>query len=451
TPEDFMYFVDYMHQNGIGVILDWVPAHFPKDGFGLANFDGTCLYEHKDPRQGEHPQWGTLIYNYGRPEVSNFLIANVIFWAEKYHIDGIKVDSLARMLYLDYGKNYGEWIPNLYGGNENLDAVEFFKHLNSIIKKRKDGFMIIAEEATAWPRVTASVEENGLGFDYKWNNGWLNDFLQYMQIDPCYRSNNYNLLTLSMIYAYSEDFMLALSHDEVVHGKGTLISKMPGDIEIKAANLRAAYTYMMAHPGKKLLFMGQELAQLDEWYEKSCVDWNLTKYDLHTYMQKFVKALNKLYLSEKALYECDFSSEGFEWINCIAAKDNVLVFLRKTERVEDTLLVACNFGPELHKDYKVGVPFAGKYKEIFNTDSVVFGGSGETNPRLKLSKKEECDGRIDSITLKLPPMGVSILKYTQVVEEIKDNDTAVRAKRRTSAKTTKQVDDIRKKIMEDNQ
>ena len=414
TPKDFMYFIDYMHKNNIGVILDWVPAHFPKDAFGLAYFDGTCLYEHRDPRQGEHPHWGTLIYNYARAEVSNFLIANAVFWADKYHVDGFRVDAVASMLYLDYGKDYGEWVPNIYGGNENLDAIEFFKHLNSILKKRGDGLLLIAEESTAWPRVTAAVENGGLGFDYKWNMGWMNDFLRYMQIDPYFRSKSYNMLTFSMIYAYSEDFILTLSHDEVVHGKATLLGKMPGDtLEKKAANLRAAYAFMMTHPGKKLLFMGQEIGQLDEWYEKASVEWGLIKYDLHADMQKFVKALNKLYLSEKALYEKDFSPDGFEWINCISADKNIIVFLRKTDRTEDTLLVVCNFAPVLHEDYRVGVPYEGKYKEIFNTESKIFGGSGEVNPRLKLSKKEECDQRADSIRIKVAPLGVIVLKYTR--------------------------------------
>ncbi len=412
TPEEFMYFIDYMHKNNIGVILDWVPAHFPKDEFGLACFDGTCLYEHRDPRQGEHPHWGTLIYNYARPEVSNFLIANTVFWADKYHVDGFRVDAVASMLYLDYGKEYGEWVPNIYGGNENLDAIEFFKHMNSILKKRNDGLLLIAEESTAWPQITTPVDDGGLGFDYKWNMGWMNDFLKYMQIDPYFRHGSYNLLTFSMIYAYSEDFILTFSHDEVVHGKATLLGKMPGDtLEKKAANLRAAYAFMMTHPGKKLLFMGQELGQLDEWYEKTSVEWELTQYDIHADMQKFVKALNKLYLSEKALYDKDFSSDGFEWINCISADKNILVFLRKTDNVEDTLLVVCNFAPVLHEDYQIGVPYEGKYKEIFNTESKAYGGSGETNPRFKVSKKEECDGREDSIKIKVAPMSVSVLNY----------------------------------------
>lgn len=452
TPQDFMHFIDYMHSAGIGVILDWVPAHFPKDDFGLACFDGTCLYEHKDPRQGVHPHWGTLIYNYKRPEVSNFLIANAIFWADKFHADGFRVDAVASMLYLDYGKSYGEWIPNIYGGNENLDAIEFFKHLNSILKKRRDGLMLIAEESTAWPEVTTAVEEGGLGFDYKWNMGWMNDFLQYMKIDPYFRSGSYNLLTFSMIYAYSEDFILSLSHDEVVHGKATLLGKMPGDtLEKKAANLRAAYAFMITHPGKKLLFMGQEIGQLDEWYEAVSVEWELLQYPVHSQMKSYVKALNTLYRSEKALYEKDFSPEGFEWINCISANENILVFLRKTDRVEDTLLVVCNFAPVLHEDYKIGVPYPGKYKEIFNSENKAFGGSGDVNPRLKVAKKDECDGRENSMRIKAAPLGVSVFRYMPVVEKVTDNDNAVKNRKNASKKTGRQVERIRKQIMEENQ
>lgn len=411
TPQDFMYFINYLHKEGFGVILDWVPAHFPKDGNGLANFDGTCLYEHQDKRQGEHPHWGTLIYNYGRKEVSNFLIANALFWSEVYHVDGIRVDAVASMLYLDYGRNDGEWIPNMYGGNENLEAVEFLKHLNSVFKGKKNGAMMIAEDSTAWPRLTHDLNEDGVGFDFKWNMGWMNDFLGYMRQDPIYRKYHHGELTFSMVYAYSENFILVLSHDEVVHGKGSLINKMPGTQKQKFANLRAVYGFMMTHPGKKLLFMGQEFGQYDEWNESESIQWNLLKYPVHDGMKHYYKALNHLYQTEPALYELDTKPEGFEWINNISADESILVFLRKTERKEDTLLVVCNFTPVVYEDYKIGVPFKGKYKEIFSSDKEEFGGENHLNTVLKQSKKDECDERPNSITITVPPMGISIFKY----------------------------------------
>lgn len=453
TPEDFMYFVDCMHKNGIGVILDWVPAHFPRDTFGLAEFDGTCLYEHKDPRKGSHPHWGTLIYNYTRPEVSNFLIANAMFWADKYHIDGIRMDAVASMLYLDYGKRDGEWIPNMYGGKENLDAVEFFKHLNSMFKEKYQGVMLIAEESTAWPKVTGAVEEDGLGFDYKWNMGWMNDTLEYMKLDPLYRSNHYYQLTFSMIYAYTERFILSLSHDEVVHGKGSLIGKMFGEtLEQKAASLRALYGYMMTHPGRKLLFMGQDIGQVDEWSEEKSIQWNLLEYDLHCQIKEYVKALNELYRSNPALYELDDCDEGFEWINCISTNENILAYVRRAENLEDMLLVIVNFSGASFENRKFGVPAKGKYKEIFNSDSEKFGGSGFTNPRLKQAKKEECDGREYSITLKVPPMGITVLKYSPAEEEVVDNKAAKTKREKAGKKTTAgkaQVDQIRDAIIKD--
>ena len=341
--EDFMYFMDYMHQQGIGVILDWVPAHFPKDTFGMSHFDGTCLYEHLDPRQGMHPHWGTLIYNYGRPQVKNFLIANALFWAKKYHADGIRMDAVASMLYLDYGKNDGEWVANIYGGNENLEAVEFLKHLNSVFKKQHPDVLLIAEESTAWPQITGKVEEEGLGFDYKWNMGWMNDFIDYMQKDPIFRGGAHDELTFSMVYAYSEKFLLSLSHDEVVHGKGSLLNKMPGDKAKKMANLRAAYGFMLVHPGKKLLFMGQEFAQEREWSEQRGLDWNLLEETDHRQMQEYVKALWKLYREQPALYEKDYETEGFAWINHMDAERNLLTLIRKGEREENILVAVCNF------------------------------------------------------------------------------------------------------------
>ncbi len=431
TPQDFMYFINYMHENGIGVILDWVPAHFPRDTHGLAGFDGTCLYEHLDPRQGSHPHWGTLIYNYGRPEVSNFLIANALFWKNVYHADGIRMDAVASMLYLDYGKNDGEWVANMYGGHENLEAIEFFKHLNSIFKKDKDGAVLIAEESSAWPKITAPVEEDGLGFDYKWNMGWMNDFLGYMQLDPFFRSYHHGELTFSMIYAYSEDFILSLSHDEVVHGKGSMIGKMPGKRKAKFANLRAAYGYMLTHPGKKLLFMGQDIAQFDEWNEEQQIEWNLLEYDEHHQMKEYVKALLKLYKEYPALYRKDFDPAGFEWINNISADENMLVYMRRGDKTDDDLLIVVNFSPLVYEKHKIGVPYSGKFKEIFNSDSKEFGGDGNTNPRAKTSKKSPCDDREDSIEILVPPMGISVYKCSKVSEKPKTTRKTAAAVKKT--------------------
>lgn len=409
TPEDFMFFMDYMHEQGIGVILDWVPAHFPRDAYGMACFDGTCVYEHADPRKGAHPHWGTLIYNYGRPGVSNFLIANALFWAEKYHADGIRMDAVASMLYLDYGKNDGEWVANIYGGNENLEAVEFLKHLSSVFKGRKDGAVLIAEESTAWPMVTGAPEDGGLGFDFKWNMGWMNDFTSYMRCDPYFRKNNYGELTFSMLYAYSENFILVFSHDEVVHGKASMIGKMPGEtLEKKAENLRAAYGFMMSHPGKKLLFMGQEYGQVDEWNENQELQWKLLKYPLHKNMQDYVKALNHLYLEQPALYEKDYETEGFEWINCSYQQESMVMYVRRGKKAEDTLLFICNFDNVEHKKFRMGVPFAGKYKELLNSDEVRFGGSGMVNGRVKTSKKLVWDDRADSIEIDIAPMSFMV-------------------------------------------
>lgn len=442
TPEDFMYFVEYMHTHNIGVILDWVPAHFPRDTFGLANFDGTCLYEHRDPRQGSHPHWGTLIYNYGRPEVANFLIANALFWAEKYHIDGIRMDAVASMLYLDYGKNHGEWVANIYGGHENLEAVEFLRNLSKVFRKKHKGVLLIAEESTAWEKVTGDLEDGGLGFDLKWNMGWMNDFVNYMKCDPLFRKGHHGELTFSMIYAYSEDFVLVLSHDEVVHGKGSMINKMPGSHDQKFANLRATYGYMMAHPGKKLLFMGQDIAQFDEWNENESIQWNLLEYDSHREMKDYVKALNRLYKDYPALYRMDFTSDGFEWINSLDADKSTISFLRKTEKEEETLLIICNFTPVVHENFKVGVPFKGKYKETFNSDKETFGGKGYVNPRLKYSKEDECDGRENSIQVTVPPLGISVFTCTPVAEvklDKKSEKTSVDTKTTKSDKVSEKT------------
>ena len=447
SPKDFMYFMDYMHSQGIGVILDWVPAHFPRDTFGLAAFDGTCLYEHLDPRKGSHPHWGTLIYNYGRPQVKNFLIANALYWTEVYHADGIRMDAVASMLYLDYGKNDGEWVPNIYGGKENLEAIEFLKHLNSIYKKRKDGALLIAEESTAWPKVTGSVEDDGLGFDFKWNMGWMNDFLGYMQYDPVFRSWHHGELTFSMIYAYSENFILSLSHDEVVHGKATLVGKMPGDRDSKLNNLRAAYGFMMMHPGKKLLFMGQEFATFDEWNEKESLEWDLLQYQDHGNMREYVKALNHFCRQHPALYQLDHDPEGFTWINNISANENMLVFTRQSKKPEETLLVVCNFSPLVYEKHKIGVPFEGRYKEIFNSDSEMFGGTDVLNRRAKRSKKSECDGREDSIEITVPPMGIAVFSCTEEKAPVKEKAPAkakASAKEKTGAKE-KSLDGKKKK------
>lgn len=409
TPDDFMYFMDYMHRHEVGVILDWVPAHFPRDAYGLACFDGTCVYEHQDPRQGAHPHWGTLIYNYGRPQVTNFLIANALFWAKQYHADGIRMDAVASMLYLDYGKNNGEWVANIYGGHENLEAVEFLKHLNSVFKKQAEGVLLIAEESTAWPMITGDVENNGLGFDYKWNMGWMNDFTGYMKCDPYFRAHHYGELTFSMLYAYSEDFVLVFSHDEVVHGKASMLCKMPGDTyEAKADNLRAAYGFMYGHPGKKLLFMGQEFAQIAEWNENEELPWSILEYPVHKNTQDYVKALNMLYRTYPAMYQQDFHPHGFEWINCSAGSENIVVFIRRTNKEEETLLFVSNFAPSGRSKYLIGVPFYGRYKEILNSDDVKYGGSGKGNPRAKISKQQECDGRENSLAIEIPPMSTIV-------------------------------------------
>lgn len=416
TPDDFMAFVDLLHHHGIGVILDWVPAHFPKDEHGLARFDGTCLYEHLDPRQGEHPHWGTLIYNYGRPEVQNFLTANALFWLERYHVDGLRMDAVASMLYLDYGKEDGQWIANMYGGNENLEAIAFLQKLNQKIHGRRDGALSIAEESTAWPQVTGQVKDGGLGFDLKWNMGWMNDYLEYIQTDPLFRKGRHGMLTFSMIYQYSEEFMLVLSHDEVVHMKGSLYTKMPGERKDKFASLRLTYGYMAAHPGKKLLFMGQEFGQEREWSEERELDWHLLEpvegeMSDHERLRQYVSVLNSFYLAHPAMYAEDSKESGFQWISTLDADNSVIVFVRKCR--EETLLVACNFTPVAHEKFRIGVPFAGKYKEIFNSDAKPYGGSGFVNPRVKQSKKERWDGKANSIECRLAPLSIQIFNCTK--------------------------------------
>lgn len=417
SPEDFMFFMNEMHKAGIGVILDWVPAHFPRDTYGLSAFDGTCLYEHQDPRQGAHPHWGTLIYNYGRPQVRNYLIANALFWIEQYHADGIRMDAVASMLYLDYGKNDGEWVANIYGGNQNLEAMEFLKHVNSMIHKRGKGALSIAEESTAWPRVTGSLDEDGLGFDMKWNMGWMNDFLSYIKQDPYFRSGCHNELTFSMVYAYSEHFMLVLSHDEVVHGKASMIGKMPGNRQAQFENLKASYGFMMCHPGKKLLFMGQDIGEYDEWNEDRSVEWELLENADHKGLNEYVKALNHLYRKQPALYKNDTSWDGFEWINCINANDCILSFVRKADKPEEMLLIVLNFADVERRNFQVGVPFNGKYKEILNSDAKAFGGEGRVNPRVKTALEEPFDGREYSIKITQAPLGIAIFSYQPYTKE----------------------------------
>lgn len=412
TPEDFMYFIDVCHQNGIGVILDWVPAHFPKDSHGLAMFDGTALYEHVNSKQGEHPDWGTHIFNYGRNEVVSFLVSNAVFWFEKYHVDGLRVDAVASMIYLDYGKNPGEWVPNQYGGHENIEAIEFLRKLNSIIHCCYAGTMMIAEESSAWPMVSRPVYSGGLGFGFKWNMGWMNDFLGYMSKNPVYRRYHHNNLTFSMMYAYAENYILPLSHDEVVHGKCSLISKMPGDYWQKFANLRLALGYMYGHPGKKLLFMGSEFGQFIEWKYDDSLDWHLLGYDLHNGMQKFVKDLNHLYLSEKAFYEMDFNLSGFEWINCHDGEQSIISFIRRGENEKDILIFICNFTPVVREHYRIGVPFEGYYTELLNSDSEYYGGSNVGNNGGIYADNICCHDKPYSIGIKVPPLSVVVFKPT---------------------------------------
>lgn len=411
TPKDFMYFVDYMHSKGIGVILDWVPAHFPKDAFGLAEFDGQCLYEYADSRKGEHPDWGTKVFDYSKNEVSNFLIANGMYWVDKFHVDGLRVDAVASMLYLDYGKNDGEWLPNEKGGNENFDAIHLLQHMNQVVEKEEPGTMIIAEESTAWAGVTSPAQMGGLGFLFKWNMGWMNDFLEYMHMDPLFRGPNHGRLTFSLQYAYSENFIQVLSHDEVVHGKGSMINKMPGELDAKFANLRTAYGFMYGHPGKKLLFMGQEFAQFREWSEARSLDWNLLGEERNHQMQDYVKALNKLYQEYDALYANDFDPIGFEWMSCENADMSVVTFVRRGSTAKKQLLFLCNFTPVTREDMLFGVPCPGTYKEILSSDEERFGGTGIVNPKVLTAKEEPCDGRNYSIRMTLPPLSVTIYEY----------------------------------------
>ena len=409
TPEDFMYFVDYCHQHGIGVIVDWVPAHFPKDGHGLAKFDGTALYEHADPRQGEHPDWDTLIFNYSRTEVSNFLIANAMFWLKKYHIDGLRVDAVASMLYLDYSRKEGEWVPNEFGGRENLGAINFLKRLNTHVHAECPGVLTIAEESTSFGGVSRPVHDGGLGFSIKWNMGWMNDSLRYFQKDPVHRKYHHDELTFSLIYAFSENFMLPFSHDEVVHGKGSLLDQMPGDDWQRFANLRLLYSYMWGHPGKKLMFMGCEWGQWNEWNVDNDLQWDLLQWDSHKGLQRMVGDLNRIYRDEKALHEVDFDGNGFEWIDSMSRDASLLSWLRKAKNPDDSLVVCSNFTPFIHRGYRVGVPGPGVYKSIFNSDSEFYAG---TNIGVSESHAEavEAQGKPWSIAIDFPPLGLMMYK-----------------------------------------
>lgn len=411
TPEDFAYMIDYFHKNKIGVILDWVPAHFPKDAHGLADFDGTPTFEYADPRKGEHPDWGTKVFDYGKSEVQNFLIANALFWIEHYHVDGLRVDAVASMLYLDYGKEKGQWVPNKYGSNENLEAIEFFKHLNSVVLGRNPGVVMIAEESTAWPKVTAPAEYDGLGFSLKWNMGWMHDFTEYMKLDPYFRKGCHNQMTFAMSYAYSEKYVLVLSHDEVVHLKCSMLNKMPGLGFDKFANLKVGYAFMMGHVGKKLLFMGQDFAQLQEWSEARELDWVLLAEDWHRQLQEFTKDLLHLYKKNKAMYELDCSPEGFEWVNADDAERSIYSFIRHSKDGKKNLLFVCNFTPMERAEYRVGVPRRKQYKLILDSDEKKYGGEGKVRPEIYKSVKKECDGRPFSFAYDLPPYGVAVFEF----------------------------------------
>ena len=438
-PEDFMYFVDYMHKNGIYVILDWVPAHFPKDAHGLGRFDGMPLYEHPDPRRGEHPDWGTYIFDYSRNEVQNFLVANALFWLEKFHIDGLRVDAVASMLYLDYGKQDGEWLPNKNGGKENLDAIAFMQHLNRMVEERVPGALMIAEESTSWAGVTAPVSMDGLGYLYKWNMGWMNDFLEYMKLDPYFRSFNHNRLTFSLMYTYSENFILVISHDEVVHLKCSMLLKMPGTMPEKFANLKTAYGFMYAHPGKKLLFMGQEFGQEREWSEARSLDWYILDQPGHQGLQKFVKKLNALYKKYDAFYYNDCDQMGFEWINCNDNEHSQISFIRRGSTARDQLLFICNFTPVEREKFWVGVPCLGSYTEILNSDAEEFEGEGRVNKKPLQAIPGSCDGKEQYISFTLPPLSVVVFKYDYV-------DNKVYLEKQAEEKAAKKAKAAEKKV-----
>lgn len=411
SPKDFMYFVNYMHKNHIGVILDWVPAHFPRDEHGLANFDGYPLYEYGDPKKGEHPDWGTKIFDYGKNEVRNFLIANALYWLGDYHIDGLRIDAVASMLYLDYGRQDGQWVANEYGENKNLEAIEFFKHLNSIVHQRRPGAVMIAEESTAWPRVTGSPMDGGLGFDLKWNMGWMNDFLEYQKCDPYFRKFNHNKMTFSMTYAYSENYILVISHDEVVHLKGTMMEKMPGSEEMKFANLKAAYAFMFGHPGKKLLFMGQDFGQRREWSEERELDWPCLDDPRHAALADFVRELNKLYVKYPCLNATDDTWDGFQWINANDGDRSIFSFMRLSPNGRNNLVFVVNFTPVARPDYRVGVPKKKKYYRVLASDGMEGDGKPITEVQAYNAEKGECDGQPCSVAYPLPPYGFAVFRF----------------------------------------
>lgn len=409
TPQEFMYFINYMHKKGIGVILDWVPAHFPRDAHGLSEFDGEALYEYADPRKGEHPDWGTKVFDYSKYEVDNFLIANAIYWVEKYHVDGLRVDAVASMLYLDYGRDNGSWIPNRYGSNENLEAIEFFKHLNSVMADRGNGAIVIAEESTAWPKVTGKPEDEGLGFTFKWNMGWMHDFLEYMKLDPYFRKYNHHKMTFGLTYFTSEKYILVLSHDEVVHLKCSMINKVPGLLEDKFANLKAGYTFMLGHPGKKLLFMGQDFGQFHEWDEKAALDWYLTDEPQNAGLQSYVKDLLQLYRKYPALYELDYDWDGFQWINANDGDRSIFSFVRYSRDHKRSLLFVINFTPVERPDYRVGVPKRGTYTLVLDNSHGLY-KRGDKAPAFR-SVKKECDGQDYSIAYSLPAYGTAVFRF----------------------------------------
>lgn len=409
TPQEFMYFINYMHKKGIGVILDWVPAHFPRDAHGLSEFDGEALYEYADPRKGEHPDWGTKVFDYSKYEVDNFLIANAIYWVEKYHVDGLRVDAVASMLYLDYGRDNGSWIPNRYGSNENLEAIEFFKHLNSVMADRGNGAIVIAEESTAWPKVTGKPEDEGLGFTFKWNMGWMHDFLEYMKLDPYFRKYNHHKMTFGLTYFTSEKYILVLSHDEVVHLKCSMINKMPGLLEDKFANLKAGYTFMLGHPGKKLLFMGQDFGQFHEWDEKTALDWYLTDEPQNAGLQSYVRDLLQLYRKYPALYELDYDWDGFQWINANDGDRSIFSFVRYSRDHKRSLLFVINFTPVERPDYRVGVPKRGTYTLVLDNSHGLY-KRGDKAPAFR-SVKKECDGQDYSIAYSLPAYGTAVFRF----------------------------------------
>jgi 1,4-alpha-glucan branching enzyme len=410
APEDFKFFVDACHQAGLGVLLDWVPGHFPKDGYGLIQFDGTALYEHLDPRLGEHRDWGTLIFNYGRHEVRNFLLSNALFWLDEYHADGLRVDAVASMLYLDYSRKEGQWVPNRYGGRENIEAIDFIRQLNIVVHEQFPGAMMVAEESTAWPAVSRPVYTGGLGFTFKWNMGWMHDMLRYMSKDPVFRKWQHNDITFSMLYAYTENFMLPFSHDEVVHGKGSMVGKMPGDMWQKFANLRALYGYMFGHPGKKLMFMGGEFGQTREWNHDYSLDWHLLQYRDHQGLQQLVRDLNRLYRTEPSLHDLDVRPEGFSWIDCNDHESSVVSFVRRSADPADFTLFVLNFTPVVRYDYRLGVPEAGHYREVINTDAEVYGGSNVGNAGGVDAEDVQKHGYEHSVSLVLPPLACLVLK-----------------------------------------